>query len=74
MKKTLLKNTEIKQTVLNKLRQSDRFLGINQSPAEVDVITDAITRVQRRRESQKMREQDEEHLRRLVQAEQERWA
>ena len=63
-----------KQTLLNKLRQSDRFLGINRSPAEVDAITDPITREQRRRESQKMREQDEAQLRRLIQAEQDRWA
>ena len=45
-----------------------------QSPEEVDAITDPITREQRRRESRKMREQDEAQLRRLVQAEQDRWA
>ena len=51
VKDSTTKHRKQKQTPLNKLRQSDRFLGINQSPAEVDAITDPVTREQRRRGS-----------------------
>ncbi len=75
VKDSTTKHRKQKQTFLNKLRQSDRFLGINQSPAEVDAVTNPMTREQRRRESQKMPEpQDKAQLRRLIQAEQDRWA
>jgi hypothetical protein len=72
VKKSTTQHQKQKQTLLNKLRRSDHFLGINQSTA--DAITEPIIREQRRRESQKMREQDEAQFRRLVQAEQDRWA
>ena len=51
VKDSTTKHQQQKQTLLNKLRQSDCFLGINQSPAEVDAITDPVTREQRRRGS-----------------------
>ena len=64
------KHRKWNKTLLQRLKNSDKFLAIHQSPAAVDSIADPRERERRRKKAQKQRDEDEESFRTLIQPEQ----